>query len=79
MDPKKRKKVRDCFQIYSTSSDSNFFQVRHQIMSLLDETDDTHHIVDNDDSCSSPSAHSPTGEHDEDCAVEPTANEIPTA
>ncbi|EFP07599.1 hypothetical protein CRE_26355 [Caenorhabditis remanei] len=48
-------------------------KVRHQIMSLLEETDDH---VDNDDSCSS---HSPSArDNDEECTVEPTENEIPS-
>ncbi|EGT41338.1 hypothetical protein CAEBREN_31453 [Caenorhabditis brenneri] len=48
-------------------------KVRHQIMSLLEETDEH---VDNDDSCSS---HSPSArDQDEDCPVEPTENEIPS-
>uniref|UniRef100_A0A1I7UUQ3 MADF domain-containing protein n=1 Tax=Caenorhabditis tropicalis TaxID=1561998 RepID=A0A1I7UUQ3_9PELO len=49
-------------------------KVRHQIMVLLEETDE--HIVDNDDSCSS---HSPSArDQDEECPVEPTENEIPS-
>ncbi|CAO4366292.1 unnamed protein product [Caenorhabditis nigoni] len=48
-------------------------KVRHQIMSLLEETDEH---VDNDDSCSS---HSPSApDNDEDVTVEPTENEIPS-
>lgn len=71
MDPKKRKKVRKNpgMQVRSNAK-SLFFQVRDQIMALLEETDDT---GDNEDSCSS---HSPSArDNDEECHVEPTENE----